>query len=293
MIVNEETVQRFTEAVAAAQHMSALVDAAEIVIKPLGFEMVVLGARIAVAGSIPLQINCNNSSDEWNRYYDEHEFLEHDPLIKRSIQSERPFGLDELDLSHPKALELRTAAWSFGICHGFAAPVRGAGHAFGTMIVTRGADFPIPDPGPERRALLSEGREYATVLLERMYALADEEYQAEISRFGDLSQRELTVLKLMRDGLVNKQIADRLHVSFATVRLAIASIVSKLGVKKIDAALLKAIASERIRVVEYPRTMRDGRVYKGGTPSRVIVRNAGEAVPSSHEQFAEAKGRKE
>ena len=44
-----------------------------------------------------------------------------------------------------------------------------------------------------------------------------------------LTPREIEVLRFMGDGLVNKEIADRLHVSEHTVKFHVASILGKLG----------------------------------------------------------------
>jgi DNA-binding NarL/FixJ family response regulator len=46
----------------------------------------------------------------------------------------------------------------------------------------------------------------------------------------DLSRRELDVVRLIAEGLSNKQIADRLQLSDKTVKNHVANIFSKLGV---------------------------------------------------------------
>src|SRR5206468_2032415 len=45
-----------------------------------------------------------------------------------------------------------------------------------------------------------------------------------------LTPREWQVLDLLREGLTNEQIAQRLHISFATAKYHVAEIISKLGV---------------------------------------------------------------
>ena len=48
---------------------------------------------------------------------------------------------------------------------------------------------------------------------------------------GELTKRELEVLRLLTEGLTNAQIAERLTVSLPTVKTHVASIFNKLGVK--------------------------------------------------------------
>ena len=45
-----------------------------------------------------------------------------------------------------------------------------------------------------------------------------------------LTPREWQVLDLLREGLTHEQIAQRLHISFATAKYHVAEIISKLGV---------------------------------------------------------------
>jgi DNA-binding CsgD family transcriptional regulator len=59
-----------------------------------------------------------------------------------------------------------------------------------------------------------------------------------------LSDREVEVLQLVRDGLTNREIADRLVISQGTVRTHLENIFHKLGVHSRTAALARAIAPE-------------------------------------------------
>lgn len=53
---------------------------------------------------------------------------------------------------------------------------------------------------------------------------------------GELSERELEVLRLVAEGLTNPQVADRLYVSPRTVGFHLRSIYRKLGVPSRAAA---------------------------------------------------------
>jgi DNA-binding NarL/FixJ family response regulator len=57
----------------------------------------------------------------------------------------------------------------------------------------------------------------------------------------DLTQRELTVLKLMAQGVSNKQIAESLEIMERTVKTHVSSILSKMGVQSRTQAAFQAI----------------------------------------------------
>lgn len=52
------------------------------------------------------------------------------------------------------------------------------------------------------------------------------------SRLDDLTKREREVVELVRHGLTNKQIAERLHIEVATVKSHVHSILAKLNVER-------------------------------------------------------------
>jgi LuxR family maltose regulon positive regulatory protein len=55
-----------------------------------------------------------------------------------------------------------------------------------------------------------------------------------------LSERELEVLRLVADGLSNREIADRLFVSVGTVKTHVHNILGKLGVEGRPRAIARA-----------------------------------------------------
>jgi DNA-binding NarL/FixJ family response regulator len=70
----------------------------------------------------------------------------------------------------------------------------------------------------------------ATILSERLRATGSHEHNADAARIATLTDREREVIRLVGEGLKNRQIAERLVISEATVRHHLTSIFSKLGV---------------------------------------------------------------
>lgn len=71
----------------------------------------------------------------------------------------------------------------------------------------------------------------ASILNERSRGMASQPYDAEAEKIVRLTEREREVVALVGDGRRNKQIADLLVISEATVRHHLTSIFAKLGVE--------------------------------------------------------------
>jgi DNA-binding NarL/FixJ family response regulator len=63
-----------------------------------------------------------------------------------------------------------------------------------------------------------------------------------------LPPREVEVLSLVAQGLINKEIADRLHISLATVITHRKNIVEKLGVRSVPALTMYAVINGYVDV---------------------------------------------
>lgn len=63
----------------------------------------------------------------------------------------------------------------------------------------------------------------------------------DISAHGDLSPREIQVLKLVASGYINKEIAEQLNISFNTVLTHRRNISSKLGIKSTSGLAIYAM----------------------------------------------------
>ncbi|MDP4014517.1 MAG: response regulator transcription factor [Candidatus Nanopelagicales bacterium] len=69
----------------------------------------------------------------------------------------------------------------------------------------------------------------------------------------NLTERELAVLRLIADGLRNKQIATRLGISARTVERHCDNIYGKLGVGSRTEAVVRALSNKLVRVADDPR----------------------------------------
>ena len=66
-------------------------------------------------------------------------------------------------------------------------------------------------------------------------------HQMPVSKEKILSDREIEVLSLIVKGLINKEIADRLHIGLTTVITHRKNIMEKLGVKSVSALTIHAV----------------------------------------------------
>jgi DNA-binding CsgD family transcriptional regulator len=66
----------------------------------------------------------------------------------------------------------------------------------------------------------------------------------------EISQREAEVLSLVVKGYINKEIADRLNISLATVVTHRKNITEKLGLKSVSALTIYAVTHGIVRVDE-------------------------------------------
>ena len=90
----------------------------------------------------------------------------------------------------------------------------------------------------------------ATILRERAHPDAEPEPNADTAKIASLTDRERQVIRLIGEGLKNKEIADRMYISEATVRHHLTSIFNKLGVSD---RLELVIYAYQHRLADLPR----------------------------------------
>ena len=67
-------------------------------------------------------------------------------------------------------------------------------------------------------------------------------------RAQSLTEREYDVLRLLAEGLRNKDIAKRLHITERTVKNHVTHIIAKLGVKSRTEAVTQALKDRMIKL---------------------------------------------
>lgn len=65
---------------------------------------------------------------------------------------------------------------------------------------------------------------------------------------SELTKQEICILELVAEGLINKEIAERLNISVATIKAHLESIYKKLNAHNRVQAVVKAISLELIKV---------------------------------------------
>lgn len=65
---------------------------------------------------------------------------------------------------------------------------------------------------------------------------------------SELTKQEICILELVSEGLINKEIAERLNISVATIKAHLESIYKKLNAHNRVQAVVKAISLELIKV---------------------------------------------
>ena len=71
-------------------------------------------------------------------------------------------------------------------------------------------------------------------ILEQLRELINVRRVQETAQSAELTQREVDVLRLVAMGLINKEIADKLNISFNTVLSHRKNITSKLGIRSVS-----------------------------------------------------------
>lgn len=109
---------------------------------------------------------------------------------------------------------------------------------------TSSLDFFLPRRS--RTAILDSSITHAhneSVIVEQLDIILKslEQRHPDTAMSAELSQREIEVLSLVAKGLINKEIADRLNISFNTVLSHRKNITAKLGIKSVSGLSVYAI----------------------------------------------------
>lgn len=239
--------------ITAAEDIADTGAACRRVAESLGFPLFQFGFRVPVSFARPCQVILSGYPRAWRQHYDDCGYLAVDPVVRRALGSVVAFGWDELVLDTPEARRLFEDAASFGLCHGFSAPVHGA-HGEGALF-SFARDTPLPQAPAERRALFRSAQWFTTLIHERLRALI---YQ-EGATFGEarpLTQRERECLQRAADGLSSVLIARALGISEHTVAFHLGNAEAKLGARSRQHAVARAVALGEIEPRCYPERLR-------------------------------------
>ncbi|TET18020.1 MAG: response regulator transcription factor [Dehalococcoidia bacterium] len=88
-------------------------------------------------------------------------------------------------------------------------------------------------------------------LLQRVVGLVKE--PGEVQTSGQLTPREIEILRLAAKGMSNKDIADELFLSLRTVKAHLTNIFNKIGVGSRTEAIIKGLREGYITLDDYPR----------------------------------------
>lgn len=88
-------------------------------------------------------------------------------------------------------------------------------------------------------------------LLQRVVGLVKE--PGEVQTGGQLTPREIEILRLAAKGMSNKDIADELFLSLRTVKAHLTNIFNKIGVGSRTEAIIKGLREGYITLDDYPR----------------------------------------
>lgn len=109
----------------------------------------------------------------------------------------------------------------------------------------RGHPREVSQAYPQRDELeIQSGREQAPPPTHRSSTWSQEDHSR------DLSAREVEVITLIAKGLINKEIADKLHISLTTVISHRKNITEKLGIKSVSGLTIYAVMHGYIEVDE-------------------------------------------
>jgi LuxR family transcriptional regulator, quorum-sensing system regulator SolR len=203
--------------------------------KSLGFEYCAYGIRMPVPMSRPKVVIFNNYTDQWQRRYNERDYLLVDPTVQHALKSTLPL-LWSNHLFEP-AREMWEEARSHGLRVGWAQASRDASGAIGLLTLARSAEELTSRELAARQAQMSWLVQYAHAAMARLLAskLAPESQIV-------LTAREREVLRWTADGKTSYEISQILLVAERTVNFHINNVVSKLGASNKTQAAVKAAA---------------------------------------------------
>lgn len=202
-----------------------------------------MGFPIHVIAPIPTAQNpvseglflVQNWPPEWDETYHERSFADFDPVPVVAPLLTKPVSIDDVYAGRagitpdPRSTEIRALAHRLGCPQGVLVPIFGP-LGYRAIVCFAG---PGPIPGPEGLALLQVLANFAH---DRVRELATKTHKAPV-----LSDREIEVLRCLRDGMSDSAAAEQLGVTVRTIRFHFTKIRQKLGAKNRGQAVATAV----------------------------------------------------
>lgn len=229
----------------------------------LGFRYFLLGFRLPVPLTQPMQLVLSGYPSAWRARYDEQHFMLVDPILKAAMTSPVPVEWDEVKRDDPAAARLFEEAATFGLGHGLTIPMHGALGEGSLLSLARST--PLPSDRVERTQLVRRAQWLATHLHECLRRIAQapgNQLRGEPPR--RLSERERQCLRFAAEGFNSGEIASMLNITERTVVFHFGRCQEKLQVGSRSQAVAKAIALGEVSPEIYPdRLVNSQRLFEG------------------------------
>ncbi len=205
-----------------------------ILAREMGFEYCAYGIRMPLPISRPSFALFNNYSPEWQKYYQEREFLGIDPTVHHGLKSTRPL------LWTPQVFESTPELWeearAHGLCYGWAQSARDVNGSIGMLTLARSVgQLQVEDlvASQIKMVWLSQMTHAGMARLLTPKMLPESVIV--------MTAREREVLRWTAEGKTAYEVGQILSVSERTVNFHINNVVVKLGsTNKIQAAVKAA-----------------------------------------------------
>jgi LuxR family transcriptional regulator len=201
--------------------------------KELDFDYCAYGLRLPLPISRPKFVMFNNYPVEWQRRYEENNYIDKDPTVKNGLRSLFPIVWSE-DFASPDQA-FWEEAYSFGLRVGWAQSARDAKGAVGMLTLARSGKAFSPTELRNKAFKMTWLSQVAHQgLSQRLTAKLIPEIGIKLSR------RETDVLRWTAEGKTSGEISMILSISERTVNFHINSAIAKLNVSNKTAAAVRA-----------------------------------------------------
>jgi DNA-binding CsgD family transcriptional regulator len=237
-----------TRGIETADDIAAVGAACRRAAADMGFPHFLYGFRMPVPLTQPCQFILSGYPAAWREHYDRERYLGIDPVLTRGLTTVLPFAWEQLDQSDPRVARLFREAAEHGLRHGLSIPVHGA-HGEGGLMSLAGEN-PLPPVGTARLTLFQRAQWFTAVVHARMRSLVFREQAPQPP--ATLTPRERECLQMAAEGMSAQGIGRDIHITERTVVFHLNRAEEKLGARKRQQAVARAVALGEIDPRCYP-----------------------------------------